>query len=336
MDNMKHLIRTMPLLLLISMLGCGKPPACEEPAFTTSIVDVDKLDYIIPLGNLNPPGHTLPTRHMYFWVTEPTDLLAPARIRVTNLHIFTGKGDYEIGFEACDGINGYFIHLDTLSPRLEPRISFDDCAGDLCFVDLDVWFDEGEFLGQVGINGLSFDLGIIDDRVQNEFVSQQRYGDYLVHAACGLDYFSEEIESQYYSKLSRTGEPRCGTIAQDAPGTLQGNWFYTQGSAAYSSQTYNQELAFVHHAENTSRGVISIGGTLIDANTWHFDPRHEGLIDREPSEVVPGAIYCYGREGWDNERIIVEMLDTMTIRIEYQEKHCGEAFIFQNPMTYYR
>ena len=48
------------------------------------------------------------------------------------------------------------------------------------------------------------------------------------------------------------------------------------------------------------------------------------------------AIYCYGREGWDNERIIVEMLDAMTIRIEYQEKHCSEVFVFENPMTYYR
>ena len=188
--------RLLPLLLLF-ILGCVQPSIeCNEPAFTTSIVDINKLDYIIPLGNLNPPGHTLPTRHMYFWVTEPTDLIAPARIHVTNLHIFTGKGDYEIGFQTCSGVNGYFIHLDTLSPRLEPMISYDNCAGDLCFVDLDMWFDAGEFLGQVGINGLSFDLGIIDDSVQNEFANPSRYEDYLVHAACGLDYFSEEIKSQ--------------------------------------------------------------------------------------------------------------------------------------------
>ena len=92
----------------------------------------------------------------------------------------------------------------------------------------------------------------------------------------------------------------------------------------------------MHHAEDTSIGVISIGGTLIDASTWQFDPRHQGFIDREPSEVVPGAIYCYGRGGWDNERILVEMLDAMAIRIEYQDRPCSEAFGFQNPMTYYR
>lgn len=333
---MKYLMRTVSIFLLLSILGCEKPMRCEEPLFATSIVDIDKLDYIIPLGNLNPPGHTLPTRHMYFWVTEPTDLLAPARIRVTNLHIFIGKGDYEIGFEACSGVNGYFIHLDTLSSRLESEIGYDDCAGDLCFVELDMWFDEGELLGQVGINGLSFDLGMIDERVQNEFVSQQRYGDYLVNAACGLDYFSEEITAPYYSKLRGTDEHRCGTIAQDVPGTLQGNWFFSQGTTAYSSETYNQELAFVHHPENPSKGVISIGGSLIEANTWHFDPRHEGFIDREPSEVVPGAIYCYEREGWEGERIIVEMLDTMIMRIESQMQLCSEAYIFQNPMTYYR
>jgi hypothetical protein len=333
---MKHLVRAMSISLLISILGCQRPMACEQPAFTTSIVDIEKLDHIIPLGNLNPPGHTLPTRHMYFWVTEPTDLLAPARIHVTNLHIFTGKGDYEIGFEVCSGVNGYFIHLDTISPRLDPERSFDDCAENMCFAEVDMWFEEGEFLGQVGINGLSFDLGMIDDGVQNEFANPERYGDYLENAACGLDYFSEEIRAQYYVKLRRTGEPRCGTIAQDVPGTLQGNWFYSQGSAAYSFETYNQELAFVHHAEDTSMGVISIGGTLIDANTWQFDPQHQGLIDREPSEVSPGAIYCYGRGGWDNERILVEMLDTTTIRIEYQEKGCSEPFDFQDPMMYYR
>jgi hypothetical protein len=273
---------------------------------------------------------------MYFWVTEPTDLLAPARIHVTNLHVFTGKGDYEIGFDVCSGVSGYFIHLDTLSPRLEPEISYDDCAGDLCFAEVDLWFDEGEFLGQVGINGLSFDFGLIDDSVENEFVRPQRYGDYLVHAACGLNYFSEEIRSQYYGKLKRTGEPRCGTIAQDVPGTLQGNWFHSRDSAAYSFETYHQELSFVHHAMDPSSGVISMGGTLIDANTWQYDPQHEGFVDREPSEVVPGATYCYERKGWNNERILVEMLDSMTIRIEAQEKPCSEPFAFRNPTMYYR
>jgi hypothetical protein len=273
---------------------------------------------------------------MYFWVTEPTDLLAPARIHVTNLHIFTSKGDYEIGFQVCDGLNGYFIHLDSLSPRLEPLISFEDCAGDMCFIEVDLWFEEGEFLGQVGINGLSFDLGLIDDGVQNAFANPQRYGDYLVHAACGLDYFSDSIQALYYSKLRRTSEPRCGTIAQDVLGTLQGNWFTTQDAPAYSFETYNQELAFVHHAESAASGVISIGGTLIEANTWHFKPQHEGFVDREPSEVLPGAVYCYERGGWDHERILVEMLDPMTLRIEYQEQPCSEPFEFQNPLTYYR
>ena len=39
---------------------------CVDHPFTTYPVDFERIRSITPLGNLNPPGHTFPTDHMYF------------------------------------------------------------------------------------------------------------------------------------------------------------------------------------------------------------------------------------------------------------------------------
>lgn len=353
----------LPILIIFSILGCTQEIVfdnsslisidnsdnttnqtvdqtpqgeTEEALFTTSFFEMEKIDYIIPLGNLNPPGHTLPTRHMYFWLKEQADLIAPARIHVSNIHYFMENGDYEIGFQVSDDVSGYFIHIETICPRLEAVVTYNDCEGDLCFTDVDLWFEEGEFIGQAGINKMSFDLGIIDNNVQNEFAKPERYRDELINAACGLDYFSEEIRSQYYGKLRREGEPLCGTITQDVAGTLQGNWFSSQDAEAYSHGSYEGELGFVHHAENFSLGIITIENVFTDPGAWGFTPTHSGFINREPSEVTAdGNIYCYHR-GQGQERIVVQMLNEERIIIEYQENTCDELLYFMSPYTYYR
>ena len=52
--------------------------------FTESPIDPPAIEFIVPLGNLNPPGHTLPTDHIYFYhrLRNPSapiyDVKAPA------------------------------------------------------------------------------------------------------------------------------------------------------------------------------------------------------------------------------------------------------------------
>jgi len=44
-----------------------EPPLAQTLVFTQSPIDVAAIEFVVPLGNLNPPGHTLPTDHVYFY-----------------------------------------------------------------------------------------------------------------------------------------------------------------------------------------------------------------------------------------------------------------------------
>ena len=50
----------------------GPAPSAGPFAFHVSPVAVDQIRFIVPLGSLNPPGHTLPTDHIYFYVADPS------------------------------------------------------------------------------------------------------------------------------------------------------------------------------------------------------------------------------------------------------------------------
>lgn len=327
-------------LVLISFLvffaGCTQTNTqsripCDEPIFDYSPIALDKIKHVVPLGNLNPEGgHTLPTRHMYFYPTEPTELVAPARIRLTNLHYFIGNDDYEIGFEVCEDVRGYFIHLDTLSPVLAEKVGLDDCEGDMCFMDLDFWVEAGEVLGTVG-GKTNFDFGLIDSRITHDFVNPLRYGSHILSAVCCLDYYNNSMKELLYSRLDGDS---CGTVMHDVEGTLQGNWFEESANQGYQRETYSKELAFVPDNVNTSMGIVSVGGTITEPSRWGFTPTHEGTVNREPSEIVPGDAYCY--EHWSGDRVLIQLLDETTLKIEHQIGLCEEPYVFENPFTYLR
>src|SRR5215510_6450023 len=44
------------------------PHCTDAPSFDRSPVDLAQVTGVVPLGNVNPPGHTFPTPHMYFYL----------------------------------------------------------------------------------------------------------------------------------------------------------------------------------------------------------------------------------------------------------------------------
>lgn len=75
-------------LILIAACGGGPltspSPAPGPLAFTSSPVDPAALQFIVPLGNMGPYAHTLPTDHIYFYhhlnagTFAPVPVTAPA------------------------------------------------------------------------------------------------------------------------------------------------------------------------------------------------------------------------------------------------------------------
>jgi hypothetical protein len=76
------------------------------------------IAFITPLGNLNPPGHTLPTDHIYFYFVDPDhcpcDLATPREVRApaagTVAYILRVTDD-KVGIRIDDRVMYYPGHL---------------------------------------------------------------------------------------------------------------------------------------------------------------------------------------------------------------------------------
>ena len=116
-------VRAAVLSLVVVLSACGgssSSPSTPSPTsgagssngpsgpfvFRASPIDPGTIEFIAALGNLNPPGHTLPTDHIYFYhrlnnqSAPPRTVVAPADGTVQT--IFGGSGiDSKVMFRAA-------------------------------------------------------------------------------------------------------------------------------------------------------------------------------------------------------------------------------------------
>jgi hypothetical protein len=91
------LISGMSLVLLAGGCGLGnmKPVAESELGgivpLTRSPVGLDSIASTTPLGNLNPPGHTLPTDHIYFYRAKARSCTVYAPLGGSIDEVYFGK-----------------------------------------------------------------------------------------------------------------------------------------------------------------------------------------------------------------------------------------------------
>ncbi len=67
-------------------------PRCSQQPLTAAPLKAGGYTNILPLGNLNPSDHTIPTDHLYFMLKgnypDPpamADAFAPGNVRITNI-----------------------------------------------------------------------------------------------------------------------------------------------------------------------------------------------------------------------------------------------------------
>jgi len=336
-------------------------PSCgdRKDFFTVSPVDVHEIDDITPLGNLAPPGHTLPTEHIYIAVseqrstTEIIPLRAPGDIVITSVtsnsdFMAPEREEYSIRFSLCEDVHGYYNHVKALSDDLKEEISkvkcaqFGDGGGDSCEKGISYKVAAGTVIGGVGHLQGNFDLGIYDTRTILEYVNMDRYSkERSIYIVCPLDYFEQKVQAELYKKIAREEAPRCGIVLQDVPGTLQGNWFFGDSNQIWP---WDQHLSFVHLNDDPNYKVISAGGVFIDAGFWKFIPTHSGTVNRDFDEVrANGKVYCYdnlkSRISGQNDlsgRIIVELTSGIDLKIEHQPGNCSGSYSFKAPTLYGR
>lgn len=348
------------------MVSCSSDesdPCPTGPLFTVSPVALDSIAAVVPLGNLNPPGHVFPSDHGGLYVVMPgplsglgPELRCPGDLTIVRMraveHVNEGLTDFALYFRICDDVEGYLGHIASLDP---------DTFGELA--DYSQWPEHDEYStgGETYRNSYlstSFeveagtrlgttrhmDFGLTDLAADpwpaatpsRWGVGSFRYGRHF------LDYYADgPLRDALLAKVDRTdvpGDPYpLGRILQDVPGTAQGSWFLP--GAPFPPE--DEHLALVQASNRAEKQAISIGTAMsatIRAGVWFFTPVHDGVHERAFAEVTPdGVTYGY-RVPDPDHTIFLTMPDEETLWIEAVEGYVDDpaAWVFTDHKVEYK
>lgn len=290
------------------------PPPGGVAQFTVLPTAIAPGLTLTALGNLNPPGHVLPTDHVYMYDwdlstrpaggTDVRDVLMPATGAVF-LVLSNGGPASKVMFRVT---SGFYFYLDgvVLSQPL--------AVGQIVTA--------GTKLGAT-IQGSTLDLGAFDtSAVHPGFLNRARYPFQTLYCVSPWKYFSPELQAQIYPHMYRApaAADRDGKIDFGISGKLAGDWFLQTMPIDSSWQPYGwtRTLSFAYDYYDPSQVRISIGGTVGPAGVWAIDstaPRPETVTPA--SGVVPYLLYSQFDKGFPPYGLLlVQMLDSATIKAQ--------------------
>lgn len=252
--------------------GSGGASLASSLVFSHSPIPVDAIEFVVPIGNLNPPDHTLPTDHAYFYFrlfhpdAPPYEVVAPAGGIVMQVR---RERDDTVRVQAT-GSHVYYLGHIIADASL--------AAG--------ATLTAGQRVGVTSNLSYGIDLGLSNDRVALGFVNPLRYSADTLHAENPFKYFADGVRASLYAKEQGTGAQPDGRIDFDRAGTLAGNWFLDGMPVAQSSlfESGPRQLAFVRDVNDPSSLRISIGGSLALAGPFATDPEAP-----TPESVTPSS-----------------------------------------------
>ena len=242
---------------------------CEETKvkFDYAPVNLDETEVFLPLG-LMIGSHVTPIDHHYFQNfnnNEPDiEVYSPGAGYVTSIQlmqIHAEVGDYRVVIEHKCKVSSIYIHIYTLSEKLQKEIT------DKNYLSTKIPVEAGELIGYYKNN---VDYNLVDENfVLTGFANPSSYESepWKIHVPNTFEYFNEPVKSQLMAKILRTAEPISGKIDYDISGKLAGNWFL-EGTNGYAGAVSNPgdegywlgHLSFVYDAYDPERIVLSIGG----------------------------------------------------------------------------
>lgn len=258
------------------LTGSGPVPLTVFP------LDMSTVVAITPLGKLAPPGHVLPTDHIYVMFVDPWggNQLAndcrprPVRAAAGGVIAFTmmteANGDAKVDVQVNATFHYYYDHVVlrpglTVGSRVATGDTIATTTGRCPSIDIGVW-DTGH--------------------VPPNFVNRARYSGQTLHALPPLQQFAEPLRSTLYERVRLfEGVPtnKDGRIDTGVPGRLAGDWFHSSIATADASTSmgptgWTKSLSFSPDYYN-QRPLLSVGGTIgpafisplpagVDPATW--------------------------------------------------------------------
>ncbi|MFQ6129323.1 MAG: hypothetical protein ACE5OT_00735 [Candidatus Hadarchaeaceae archaeon] len=329
-------------------------PGLGEGPVTFTYVPLNEGDYteIVPLGNLNPPGHTFPTDHIYFYFTDPWAYPPPYQVKAPADGIITAISYYQYDWPEGSGHSGKFndygvtiTHTNTFKSKLGHISELENWvleqAGTLelgwNLVEIPIPVNAGDIVGKTGGRPgylFAFDMWALNENVTLNFIHPEKYGD-AAHAVSPLDYFEDNLKASLYEKVSRTAEPRGGKIDFDQMGKLVGNWFLE--NITDPLREWEKHLAFVYDRDDPSQIRVSVGGTLpISVSVYEVEGNSP-----DPAQVSPeNGIVTYRlnevRGGASTATILVQVIDDEKIKVEGFKGHLSNPTFTLNAKYYTR
>src|SRR5262245_1597388 len=200
--------------------GCSKSGSPSGPsgsgtaatlAFTVSPIPVSAIEFVTALGQINPPDHTLPTDHIYFYhrLNHPNapqyEVVAPAGGTVATVL----KGNDDKVYISVTSSHTYYLGHVTLDSGIRDGVKV----------------QAGQRLGVTSNLSYGLDLGLLNQSFTQGFINPARYNNDSLHADAPLKYFDEPLRSTLYGMVTRTGGDKDGEINFDRAGRLAGGWF---------------------------------------------------------------------------------------------------------------
>jgi hypothetical protein len=288
---------------------------------TVSPLDTNTVMAATPLGMLAPPGHVLPTDHVYLYFVDAwngnqqaNDCRArPVRAAGSGVIDFVlvteAQGDTKVGVQMTRTFHYYYDHV-----LLKPGMA------------LGTHVQAGDTIATTNGRCPSMDLGVYDmGMTPVGLLNSIRYGQQTLHVVSPYQYFSEPLRSFYYAHVRMyEGVPRNkdGRVDWGVRGRLVGDWFHASlphdaNTQPDKASEWAKSISFAYDWFDNTSPRISIGGTLTEPGVLSIAA---GDPDPATVSVSSGLIAYHGTPvigrtapGW----VLVQMLTDERLRVEY-------------------
>jgi hypothetical protein len=323
--------------------------ATGSAVFSVSPIALGSVTGWVPLGNMEPPGHTFPTDHQYLYFANPSSstaatvpVVAPSDMRIWMIYQTTGsEPQYSIWMQPCAQVIGRLGSITSLSSDLAVAAGpiNQNCqtsaAGTQCQTELQYDVKAGQVIGSISTTtAYALDFWLWDSRATPiQFADPARFtagpepGFSEANIVPASAYYTAAVTPQIDAKLgafdgsfTRTVAPIGGTIQVDVNGTARGYWF--NPTEPYPPETFHAALAQDNIQPNTTE-VVSLGISQINAGALRlaFTPVLSGQINRAFETVTAdNNVYCYEGIAENTNGAIrlvwLQMLNATTLKIE--------------------
>ncbi len=290
------------------------------PVFSVFPVDLDSVYGLTPMGNVNPgSGHVIPVDHSYI-LTGDWTTTGPGR----TLAVRAPAAGVVASIKPNDAAPGQALIMISVTPAY--TYYFDHVLVDAALSVGDT-LAVGDIIGVTDASySQAFDFGVYhrEGPSQDCWVNPDRYIDMTRLADSPWRWFPADLKARILDLVrtvssGRTESELMGRVCQDVAGTLAGDWFLDGLTGTIESfETPSKQLAFLHRAYEPAVAIVSIGGTIGDAQERPVVPGMPDFATITPDDgLVALQLQAYGPQTEPVDWVLVQLQDSVTLRAEF-------------------